>query len=90
MKKSVLTIAIVLGITLGAFAQGGLFQYGAVSDEDYYGASRSASQPLLPFGHNLDEDIDGQTGQPVPVGSGAALLIGLGATYLVGKKRKES
>lgn len=41
MKKTILTLAIVLGLALGASAQwgGGLFQRGAVSDEDYYGAT---------------------------------------------------
>ena len=29
------------------------------------------------------------TNQPAPVGSGIAVLLGLGAAYLVGKKRRE-
>ena len=68
MKKIALTIAILLGMTLFATAQngGGLFQYGMVSDEAYYG-----------------------NGYASPLGSGIAVLLGLGGAYLVAKKRKE-
>lgn len=87
MKKLLITIAIVLGMGFGAFAQGGLFQYGAVSDENYYSAA-SVSQNRdgllsLPGSHNLEDDVT------APLGSGLAVLMGLGAAYLVGKKRKE-
>ena len=93
MKKTFLTIAIVLGMSIGAFAQGGLFQYGEVSDEDYYYGSawyaldqnndfqRSLLLPGLPI-HGEDNN------QNAPLGSGALLLIGFGAAYAL-KKRNE-
>ena len=93
MKKTFLTIAIVLGMSIGAFAQGGLFQYGEVSDEDnYYGSAwyaldqnndfqRGLLMPGLPT-HGSDNN------QNAPLGSGALLLIGFGAAYAL-KKRKE-
>lgn len=87
MKKLLITIAIVLGMGFGAFAQGGLFQYGAVSDENYYGAATDGQNRdgllSLPGSHNLEDDVT------APLGSGLAVLMGLGAAYLVGKKRKE-
>ena len=94
MKKLVLTVAIVLGMTFGASAQyfakndqpnqgGGLFGRGMVSDEIYYGAAGAYSNlPLLPI-HNQDGNQD------APLGSGALLLIGFGAAYAASKRRKE-
>ncbi len=98
MKKTLLTIAIVLGISLAASAQwgGGLFQYGEVSDEDYYYGSvwyaldqNSVYQrdnlglfaPGLPI-HGQDQNMD------APLGGGALLLIGFGAAYALKKRRK--
>ena len=86
MKKLALTIVIVLGLSIGTFAQGGLFGYGAVSDEEYYGAgNREGSAPLLSLPNTHGETTDA----PAPLGSGIAVLMGLGVAYLVGKKRKE-
>ena len=94
MKKTFLTIAIILGITLGAFAQygGGLFQRGAVSDEEYYGSGYFSYNyidrntdpliPLLPF-HGETDNMD------APLGGGALLLIGFGAAYALKKKHDE-
>ena len=90
MKKLALTIAIILGMCITSFAQsqrgGGLFQYGWVSDEEYYGAD-SYDRPigpgfslLLPTEHNTQNDYD------APLGSGALLLIGFGAAYALKKK----
>jgi len=93
MKKLVLTIAIVLGLTMGTYAQGGLFRRGSDagnSPDAGYSFSNTAKpgdggNPLLPP-HNTDvNDND----QPAPLGSGVALLAGLGAAYLVSKKRRE-
>ncbi|MCQ2302369.1 MAG: hypothetical protein MJZ94_07095 [Bacteroidales bacterium] len=91
MKKLVLTIAVVLGMTLGASAQyfanndaqpnqgGGLFGRGNTPQYDGEGGSGT---PLLP--------LHGQTGnQDAPLGSGALLLIGFGAAYAASKRRKE-
>lgn len=93
MKKLAITIAIVLGLSMTSFAQwgGGLFQRGAVSDEEYYGAgsyfnytSWDRTDPLLPGlpNHGYDYNTD------APIGGGALLLIGFGAAYAL-KKRKE-
>lgn len=89
MKKLSLIIVIVFGLSFGAYAQGGLFKYGTLPDEEYYGSFRGANNPLLPANHSYDTDVNGQTGDPVPVGSGIAVLVGFGAAYLVGKRRKE-
>ena len=86
MKKLALTIAIILGLCMTTFADpkgGGLFQRGVVSDEEYYGMGyRDNMMPVLPY-HNSNENQD------APLGSGIAVLLGLGAAYLVSKKRKE-
>ena len=90
MKKLALTIAIVFGLGMGLYAQGGLFQYGAVSDEEYYGAgyydanNNFRTGPLFPGlpGHGENNN------QSAPLGSGALLLIGFGAAYAL-KKRSE-
>ena len=90
MKKLVLTIAIVLGMTLGVSAQyfggnsqpngGGLFGRG---DTPQYEGESGLSTPLLP--------LHGQEGNQnaTPLGSGALLLIGFGAAYAASKRRKE-
>lgn len=85
MKKTLLTIAILLGLSLGVSAQGGLFGYGNVSEENNYSAGNRDQQTglLLPTQHGSDTD------QPsVPVGSGIVLLIGFGVAYAL-KNRKE-
>ena len=90
MKKLALTFAIILGLGIGAFAQGGLFRYGAVSDEEYYGSAYWAldendrTQGLLGF------PTHGETGNmDAPLGGGALLLIGFGAAYALKKRREE-
>ena len=89
MKKSVLTIAIVLGMALGASAQyfdngqsngGGLFGRGETRDADNGG---NTAAPLLP-GHGLSTNQDA-----APLGSGALLLIGFGAAYALSKRSKK-
>ena len=86
MKKTIITLALVL-MSIGTFAQGGLFQYGAVSDEDYYGAGYRTGEGLLEFnlpnGHGLNTD------ESAPLGSGALLLIGFGAAYAMKKRRAQ-
>ena len=88
MKKTLVTIAIVLGLGMTAFADpngGGLFKRGSViDDEEFYGAGyyRGEGTPFLP-NHNLDQNQD------APLGSGIAVLLGLGGAYLVAKKRRE-
>ena len=88
MKKLALTIAIVLGLGMTTFADpngGGLFQRGVVSDEEYYGMGYRNTNPMMPV--LPYHDLNGN--QDAPLGSGIAVLLGLGAAYLVSKKRKE-
>ena len=92
MKKLTLTIAILLGMAMTSFADpngGGLFQRGVV-DEEYYGMGyynngmRNGNAPMLPYhGAITNQDAD------APLGSGIAVLLGLGGAYLVAKRRKE-
>ena len=83
MKKLALTIAIVFGLSFTTFAngdQGGMFQRG---DEPRLGMSpRTTDTPMLPHHDQVGN-------QNAPVGSGIAVLMTLGAAYLVSKKNKE-
>ena len=83
MKKLVLTAAIVLSLGLGAFAQQG---EGALLRSNSTRGDRNLTTPSIPqnFGSTSDETAD-----PAPLGSGIAVLVGLGAAYMVAKKRKE-
>ena len=94
MKKLVLTIAIVLGLAVASYAQGGLFRRGGdagnAPDAGYSFTNTGRGgdgmgNPMLP-NHNVDELGNDQ---PAPLGSGVVVLMGLGAAYLVGKRRKE-
>lgn len=87
MKKLVLTIAIVLGLSMTTFADGGgLFQRGVNPEEEngFFGRN-TTGMPMLPD-HNA---IGNQDGDEVPVGTGIAVLAVLGGAYLVAKKRRE-
>ena len=81
MKKLIMTFAIVLAMGLSSFAQdGGLLNRGVTFDKQEQRGL--VNGPGLP-GH-------GETGdQSAPLGSGIAVMLGLGAAYLVGKKRNE-
>ena len=82
MKKLALTLAIALTLGLSAMAQdGGLLNRG-VTFEKGGGNGMRGGGPNLP-GHDATGDVQ------APLGSGAALLLGLGAAYLIGKKRTE-
>lgn len=89
MKKLLLTLAVILGISLSVNAQyfngGGLFERGAVSDEEFYGAGGFRDGPLMPnipgHGHNDNQDA--------PLSGGLILLAGLGAAYALTKKREK-
>ena len=93
MKKLALTIALILGITMTTFADGGLFKRGynaenGASGYNYFGAKvedDNAGSPAMPLLPQHGED----TNQPAPLGSGIALLAALGGAYLVGKRRRE-
>ena len=90
MKKLIMTIAIVLGMTMGTFAQEvevyeekGLFGMG----KGIFRGGNGEEDPLLNLpGFGEEGDVDADT---IPLGSGIAVLMGLGAAYLVGKRRKE-
>ena len=92
MKKLALTIAVVLGLSLTTFANndGGLFQRGA-SEPTYglYGDREGGDEGLLPVGPNVPGGHGWDGNQDAPLGSGVAVLLGLGAAYMVAKKRKE-
>ena len=84
MKKLALTIAIVLTMGLSAMAQdGGLLNRGVSFDKQDRNGLRDNGAPVVPGEFGTDNNFDG------PLGSGVAVLLGLGAAYLVGKKRKE-
>ena len=94
MKKIIITLSLLLGLTMTTFADGGLFQRGYNAKNGNSGYSYFSTNglgdlrdnedpmPLLPT-HGLEDNQD------APLGSGIAVLLGLGAAYLVGKKRRE-
>ena len=76
-----MTIAVVLTMGLSSFAQdGGLLNRGVNFDKQE--KTDGMITPSLP-GHNKDTD------QNAPLGGGIAVMLGLGAAYLIGKKRNE-
>jgi hypothetical protein len=103
MKKLALTFAIVLGISLCTYAQGGFFGYGEAGQEE----ETSYNIAWYSFYQNQDEIDNGlfgflrsgttpnlpdhlqNTNQNAPLGGGALLLIGFGAAYAAAKRRKE-
>ncbi len=85
MKKLALTLAIVLGLGMTTFADGGgLFQRGNTPEQEsaYFKNGERGFGPVLP-GHELTGNAD------APLGTGIAVLLGLGGAYLVAKKHKE-
>ena len=87
MKKLIITIAIVLGLCMTSFADGGgLFQRGANPEQEsgiYGNRTTGANTPALPT-HGLENNQD------APLGTGIAILGALGGAYLVGKRRKKA
>ena len=92
MKKLIAITAILLGLSMTTFAQGGLFHRGASAEGETadYSLSKGGFRgdetpiPMLPS-HNGSSESQPAT----PVGSGIAVLMGLGAAYMVAKKRRE-
>ena len=82
MKKTIMTLAIVLGLGMASYATpngGGLFQRGDLPEQQREGGVMT---PGLPN--------HGETGnQNAPLGTGIAMLTAFGAAYLIGKRRKE-
>ena len=94
MKKLTLTIAIILGMTMTTFADGGMFQRGynaknGFSGYTYFGATEFGDRTTDPLIMPSLPAHGENTNQPAPVGSGIAVLMGLGAAYMVAKKRRE-
>ena len=87
MKKTIISLAIILGITLGASAQnGGLFGKGPNRgyDNEYYDNYGTRDGVFnLPSSHGQTND------ESAPLGGGALLLIGFGAAYAMKKRRKK-
>ena len=85
MKKLLLTAAIILGLATTTFADpngGGLFKRGETPER-----SMSRNEAPLTPNHGLSGN---QNAEPeAPLGTGIAVLMGLGAAYLIGKKRNE-
>ena len=93
MKKTVLTFALVLAMGIGTFAQeseGGMLRRSKEYQATYRNdgrqqlVDRDGSFITLP-GFGQTDDQDGA----LPLGSGIAVLLGLGAAYAVAKKRRE-
>ena len=89
MKKLALTFAIVLGLSIGAFAQGGLFQLGEVSESDNYDNAFYKNRTTGLFELNLPTHDGDQNEPATPLAGGALLLIGFGAAYAATKKSKK-
>ena len=77
MKKLVLTIAIVLGMTYGASAQVFLTE----GNDNQRNSATEFNIDNPGFGHGTDYYS--------PIGSGTLLLAGLAGAYLISKKRKK-
>jgi len=82
MKKIFFTIAITLGLTMGAVAQTDNF-FG--NWNDFENRDGGLEMPGLPGHHGFDDDYSAET----PVGSALLILTALGAGYAVSKKKKE-
>ena len=92
MKKQIITLAIILGMAMTGFAQGGGSMFHRENSGDngtslYKGMNREDTEnpitmPGLPSHGSTDS-------QNAPLGSGIAMLFGLGAAYAVAKKRNE-
>ena len=86
MKKLILTIAIMLGLSSMAFAEDGLFQRGInYDDEQMLFFLRNNEVPIMPYQHNLYGNQDADV---APLSGGILTLIGLGVGYVVAKKKK--
>ena len=84
-----MTLVILLGLTIGSFAQeGGLFGKGPSRGADNGYSYRGTNDPLVtPNAHGLTSD-QGATNEG-PLGSGIVALVGFGAAYMIAKKRRE-
>ena len=87
MKKLLIATAIVLGLSMTTFAQTSIFQRENSGEK---GTSLYESKGLTKGGFGPNLPGHGETGDgDAPLGSGIVLLAGLGAAYMVAKKRRE-
>jgi len=89
MKRLVLTIAVVLGLSMTTFAQGGgLFHRGNTTEQNDGFMSRADGKfPNLPGGgHGGTGNADADE---LPLGTGIAILLSLGAGYALSKKNRK-
>lgn len=98
MKKQLLTLATVFALVLSGFAQefggfgnnsqrnGGFFQKGP--NDELFEYREMDKTPMMPMVHGSQYDFTGD-GTLVPLGSGIAVLLGLGAAYAFAKKREK-
>jgi hypothetical protein len=91
MKKSIITLSIILGLSMTSFADGGLFQRGNNGQNGQKSGfiffdNNTRGEDVMPL---LPPHDSGEDEPAVPVGSGIALLTALGAGYVVAKRRKE-
>ena len=85
MKKIALTLAIILGMGIGASAQEkGLFGMGPNREDN--SNNRTEQSLILPNAHGNTGDTNATD---TPLGSGILLLAGLGAAYAAARRRKE-
>ena len=76
MKKLVVTLVMILGLATVSFGQS---LFGKSSNEEPLREDPAISFP----GHGGNDDFDADG----PLGSGIAMLIGLGGAYMLAKKR---
>lgn len=79
MKKAVMTLAMVVALGFGSFAQGRLFGNDDSKLGDRDGEDWGMSAPSR----------NGESGDQAPLGSGALLMVGFGAAYLAMRKRNK-
>ena len=82
MKRLALSFAIILGLASASFGQS---IWGKSSYDDIWGNDRDPAPGIVFPNHDWGSDFDADG----PLGSGIAVLVGLGAAYAIAKKRKE-
>ena len=90
MKKLIMTSAIVLALSFTTFAQDGMFHRSDNAKNGGNGYALYESKGDTKLGGFPGMPDHGETGDgDAPLGSGIVLLAGLGAAYMVAKKRRE-
>ena len=90
----ILTIAILLGLAFTTFADEGLFQRGynaknGFSGYTFFNSREDGQEPGQAFNSPMLPSHGETDNLPAPVGSGIAVLMGLGCAYYVAKKRNK-